>query len=125
MIYYVCSCAHVSRGFGLAGLRLHNDTKARPEGATWFNDGNAALLQVAGALSALESVAGAVRVSRFDHSSLSGFDSTDVNTDRYKMEYIVNFEGAARSGDLPLLTYGRNDDVNCGNHMRRRFDIHR
>ena len=85
-----------------------------------FNDGNAGLFQVAGALSALESVAGAVRVNRFDHSTLSGFDSTDVNTDRYKMEYIVHFEGAARSGDLPLLTYGRNDDVNCGKHMRRR-----
>lgn len=55
-------------------------------------------------------------MSRFDHSNLSSFDPTGINTDRYKMEYIVHFEGAARSGDLPLLTFGRNDDVNCGNH---------
>lgn len=70
-------------------------------------------------MSALESVAGAVRVSRFDHSSLSGFDSTAINTERFKMEYVVHFQGAARSGDLPLLTYGRMDDVNCGKDNKK------
>lgn len=70
--------------------------------------------QVADALSALKSVAGAVRVTRFDHSSLSGYDSTEINTAGFRMEYIMHFEGVGRPDDLPLLSYGRLDSVNCG-----------
>lgn len=71
-------------------------------------------LQVADALSTLGSVGGAVRVSRFDHSSLSDYDLTSINTEDFKMEYVVHFEGAGRPDDLPLLTYNRMDSVNCG-----------
>ena len=70
--------------------------------------------QVSDALSALQSVAGAVRVNRFDHSSLSGYDSTSVSTESFKMEYVVHFEGAERPSDLPLLSFNRLDSVNCG-----------
>lgn len=56
-------------------------------------------------MSALESVAGAVRVSRFDHSSLDGFDGSSVDTGLYKMEYVIHFHGPARPANLPLLGY--------------------
>lgn len=62
------------------------------------------LVQVAGALSALESLAGAVRVTRFDHSALDNYDSSGVGTDLFMMEYLVHFHGLARPADLPLLT---------------------
>lgn len=57
---------------------------------------------------------GAVRVSRFGHSSFSGYDLTAVDTEDYKMEYVVHFEGAARPADLALLTFDRLDSVDCG-----------
>lgn len=65
-------------------------------------------------LSSLKTVAGAVRVVRFDHSSVSGYDSTGISTEGFKMEYIVHFEGVGRPDDLPLLSYERADSVNCG-----------
>lgn len=71
-------------------------------------------LQVANELSALNSAAGAVRVTRFDHSAVNGYDSTGINTHDFKMEYIVHFEGVRRPGNLPLLSYGRLDSVACG-----------
>ena len=74
-------------------------------------------VQVAAALSALESVAGAVRVNRFDHSSLDSLDSTTVNTDLFNMEYIVHFYGLARPADLSALTYTVDSDGDCGETM--------
>ncbi len=73
---------------------------------------HAGLVQVAAALSALESVAGAVRVHRFDHSSLG--DPTDVNTLLYKMEYIVHFHELARPADLNPLTFTADSNGGCG-----------
>lgn len=70
--------------------------------------------QMANKLSALDTIAGAVRVTRFDHSNMSSYDSTGINTEDFKMEYVVNFEGAGRPNDLPLMSFERLDSVDCG-----------
>lgn len=57
---------------------------------------------------------GAIRVNRFVHSRLSGYDLTSVNTEDFKVEYIVHFEVLARPDDLPLLAFNRVDSINCG-----------
>lgn len=73
-------------------------------------------IQMANKLSALDTIAGAVRVTRFAHSNMSGYDSTGINTEDFKMEYVVNFEGAGRPSDLPLMSFERLDSVDCGKH---------
>lgn len=66
-------------------------------------------------MSALESLAGTVRVSRFDHSTLGDFDLTTIHTGLFKMEYVIHFHGAARPADLPLLVEVAIDDAGtCG-----------
>ena len=72
-------------------------------------------------MSALESVAAAVRVNRFDHSSLDNLDLTTVNTDLFNMEYIVHFHGLARPADLPALTYTVDSDGGCGESGTKLF----
>lgn len=70
--------------------------------------------QVANALSALQTINGAVRVKRYDHSNLYGFDMTATYPDSFNMEYIIYFRGAAKPHDLPLLAFDRMDSINCG-----------
>lgn len=54
-------------------------------------------------------------MSRFDHSSLGGFDSTGVQTGLFKMEYVIHFHGAARPANLPLLGKAITDiTLDCG-----------